>query len=108
MQIKKYMRNTIIGGLLILSGCHTTTTMYQQTIIGSWIQLPFNGVRITKDSIYSAEHFTNNKYRIIDDSIEVEFPGNIVRNKIVFFGKDSFYIGQPLDSSNPIYLRVKK
>lgn len=94
--------------LLGLSACGFTKPNYKKMVIGTWINEPFNGIRITADSIYSAEDFECKRYIVKGDSILIFSPERQISQRLFFFGRDTFYMGQPFDSTNPVFVRVKR
>jgi hypothetical protein len=63
---------------------------------------------IGKDSISDFENFTRSQYKIIRDSIVIEYSDHIVKDKITFIGRDTFYIGSSVDVKNEVFCRIKK
>ncbi len=90
-----------------LCACTANRIDYKKTIIGTWSNAPFNGIAIGRDSIYSAEHFTNTFYQVTGDSIFIFYPDQEVRQRLFFFGPDSFYMGMPSGSANPPFVRIR-
>ena len=102
------MKHLAIALVLLYSASCSAQSDLNRLLIGTWSNPPFNGIVISRDSIYDAEHFTTSKYTIKRDAISIFHQDELIKLKITFIGKDSFYLGEPRDSTNPVFIRWKK